>query len=127
MSNNFPVKIKINVNVLSHLDMFDHYTFQEVLESGVVSKKDGRILRPFYLIEEDRTCNDEFGYLGWGDSLPSTYSVEFDLAEVKRQVQSVEQYNRDPESRETIYLSVTRVIPRPLQKRNTGRIIHKEF
>jgi len=126
--SNFPVKINITVKLISHLDDFQHYTFKEVLDSGVIKKDDGRVLKPFYLIEEDRTCCDEFGYLGYGDCLPPTYSVEFDLNEVKRQIQAVEKYNRDPESRETIYLSVTRIIPRPLQKRgDNGWVIHKEF
>jgi hypothetical protein len=127
MSNNFPVKVNVKAKVLSHLEDYGHYTFKEVFNAGVVSEKDGRVLEPFFLIKEDRTCNDEFGYLGWGDCLPPTYSVEFDFEAVKRQVQFAARYNRDPESRETVYLSVTRVIPRPLQKRDNGRVIHKEF
>lgn len=127
MSNNFPVKVNIKACVTYHFEGFHPEAFHEVVEAKVVREKDSKVLRPFFLIEEDRTCDDEFGYLGWGDCLPPTYSVEFDFEAVKRQVQFAAQYNRDPESGETVYLSVTRVIPRPLQKRDNGWVVHKEF
>lgn len=127
MSNNFPVKVNVKTCIISHFEGFHPEAFHEVIEAGVVREKDSKVFRPFYLVQEDRTCNDEFGYLGWGDCLPPSYSVEFDFEEVKRQFAAVEKYNRDPESGETVYLSVIRVIPRPLQKRDNGRVIHKEF
>lgn len=120
--------MEVNTTVTTHFHSYFPQAMQSCFDAGVVRKKDGKVLKPFYLIEETRTCCDEFGYLGYGDCLPPTYSVEFDLNEVKRQIQAVEKYNRDPESRETIYLSVTRIIPRPLQKRgDNGWVIHKEF
>jgi hypothetical protein len=127
---NFPVKINLKTKVLAYfVGHFDPYAFQDVLDAGVgvVRPADGKVLKAFYLLQETRYCNDEFGYLGWGDELPPTYSVKFDFEEVKRQFQSVEEYNRDPDSTETIYLRVTRIIPKPLQKRDNGRVIHKEF
>lgn len=119
--------MEVNTTVTTHFHSYFPEAMAACFDAGVVREKDGKVLKPFYLIEEDRTCNDQFGYLGYGDFLPSTYSVEFDLKCVKNKVQVAEKYNRDPESRETIYLCVTRIIPRPLQRRNNGLVVHKEF
>lgn len=121
------MEVNTTVTVTTHFHSYFPQAMQACFEAGVVNELDGKVLKPFYLIEETRTCDDEFGYLGYGDCLPPTYSVEFDLNEVKRQIQAVEKYNRDPESSETIFLAVTRIIPSPLQRRNNGLVVHKEF
>lgn len=118
----------MEINIVANLNYTDlgwSYLLDSAIDLGVV-KQDGQVIKPFFLLKESRTCNDELGYLGYGDCLPSDFKILVDEETVVSTVKAVEVYNSS-QDQETVNLYCMRIIPRPLIKKKNGLLIHREF